>query len=509
MAELNFNIARLQQCLDVTVGTPSVGDVVTVSSTSPLQFDLAPGGGGGGGIVTSIGSHDPIQVDSTNPAIPSISVLEADTGQSGVVSTGKQYFDGNKVFNDGAKWNGTPSSNDDLVNKQYVDTFAAGLKVVGSVRAATLVAGNLSTDFAAGHMIDGVTLAFGNRILIKNQSNAIENGIYTVNNSGAPTRATDYDSATECAAGTFTTVLEGSQDNTQWSQTSTPSVPNTDPLVFTKLAISAGVTSIESPQLGTLTGAVTLNGKDIYYSGYSGNTVYDELALKAPSDSPVFTGTPTTPDQTQNALGDKVVNQKYVATAISNFNGTLSGAYVPTSGLTGSGFVKKSGTSYVIDTNAYVTSSYVASNYLTQANAASTYLTQANASSTYLTQTNASSTYLTQSNASSTYQPLKSTIKTDSNTSYQFVLTDATGYKYIRHTAGSTVTATVPSGVFSAGDTIYGIQAGAGKVVITPAGGVTINSADGATKTRAQYSSYMLICTGSNTFDLIGDISTY
>lgn len=60
-----------------------------------------------------------------------------------------------------------------------------------SVRVATTGAGTLSTSFENGDTIDGITLATGDRILIKNQAAGAENGIYTVNASGAPTRTND------------------------------------------------------------------------------------------------------------------------------------------------------------------------------------------------------------------------------------------------------------------------------------------------------------------------------
>lgn len=60
-----------------------------------------------------------------------------------------------------------------------------------SVRAATTTNGALATAFAPGQVVDGVTLAFADRVLLKNQSSASENGIYVVQASGAPTRAWD------------------------------------------------------------------------------------------------------------------------------------------------------------------------------------------------------------------------------------------------------------------------------------------------------------------------------
>jgi hypothetical protein len=66
-----------------------------------------------------------------------------------------------------------------------------GLNVRTPVRAATVVAGTLSSSFANSSTIDGVTLATGDRILIKNQASAVENGVYIVAASGAPARAED------------------------------------------------------------------------------------------------------------------------------------------------------------------------------------------------------------------------------------------------------------------------------------------------------------------------------
>lgn len=78
-----------------------------------------------------------------------------------------------------------------------------------SVRFATTAAGTLSTDFADGETVDGLTLATGDRGLIKNQVTGAENGIYVVAASGAPTRAGDFDADDEVTAGAMVPVEEG------------------------------------------------------------------------------------------------------------------------------------------------------------------------------------------------------------------------------------------------------------------------------------------------------------
>ena len=101
-----------------------------------------------------------------------------------------------------------PTADADAANKGYVDGVAQGLDVKDSVVATTTANGTLSSAFANGQSIDGVTLQTGDRILIKNQSTASQNGIYNVNASGAPSRTTDMGTGSN-AAGAFVFVEEG------------------------------------------------------------------------------------------------------------------------------------------------------------------------------------------------------------------------------------------------------------------------------------------------------------
>ena len=113
----------------------------------------------------------------------------------------------------------TPTADTDAANKGYVDSIAQGLDPKASVVAATTTNGTLATAFANGEVVDGVTLATGNRILIKNQTDQTANGIYTVNASGAPTRSTDMDNGSEFP-GAFVFVEQGTVNaDTGWTCT--------------------------------------------------------------------------------------------------------------------------------------------------------------------------------------------------------------------------------------------------------------------------------------------------
>ena len=101
-----------------------------------------------------------------------------------------------------------PTADADAANKGYVDGVAQGLDVKDSVVATTTGNGTLASAFANGQTIDGVSLSTNDRILIKDQNTATENGIYKVNASGAPTRVDDLANGAD-AAGAFVFVEQG------------------------------------------------------------------------------------------------------------------------------------------------------------------------------------------------------------------------------------------------------------------------------------------------------------
>ena len=125
----------------------------------------------------------------------------------------------------------TPTSDTDAANKGYVDAVKTGLNVKDAARLATTAA--LTVDYANGTAgvgatltnagtlaaltLDSIPAVAGDRILIKDQSDAIQNGIYTVTNIGSAaaawvlTRATDFDNNPdgEVGGGDFIFVQEG------------------------------------------------------------------------------------------------------------------------------------------------------------------------------------------------------------------------------------------------------------------------------------------------------------
>jgi hypothetical protein len=152
----------------------------------------------------------------------------------------------------------TPTGDNDAANKGYVDAVKTGLNVKDAARLATTAAltvtysngtaGVGATLTNAGTLavltLDSVPVVIGDRVLIKDQSTAQQNGIYTVTNIGSVsvawvlTRATDFDQtpAGEIAGGDFVFVQEGT------------SQADNGYVVTTNGAVTVGTTAIDFAQ---------------------------------------------------------------------------------------------------------------------------------------------------------------------------------------------------------------------------------------------------------------------
>ena len=97
-----------------------------------------------------------------------------------------------------------PTGAQDAATKSYVDAVKTGLDVKSSVKVATT--GNLT--LSGTQTIDGVSVAADERVLVKDQTDASENGIYDCK-AGAWARSSDFDSNTEVTSGAFTFVEQG------------------------------------------------------------------------------------------------------------------------------------------------------------------------------------------------------------------------------------------------------------------------------------------------------------
>jgi len=150
---------------------------------------------------------------------------------SGKVSKTGDTMSGNLAMTSGATITGVPIpvNATDVASKAYVDALAGGIDWKQAVKAGTTVPITLSGT----QTIDGVSVLAGDRVLVKDQADNTTNGIYVVN-SGAWTRAADYDSALEISQSAVY-VLAGGTTNGRGSfvQVSNITTFPGDPITFT------------------------------------------------------------------------------------------------------------------------------------------------------------------------------------------------------------------------------------------------------------------------------------
>lgn len=128
-----------------------------------------------------------------------------------------------------------PSAASDAATKNYVDNSLAGLAWKQPVSAATTTNGTLTTAYANTQVIDGVTLTTGMRILLKNQTTGTENGIYVVQATGSPVRATDSATTVQLQSATVYVISGTVNKDTAYTQTADSPVVGTTAIVFAQV----------------------------------------------------------------------------------------------------------------------------------------------------------------------------------------------------------------------------------------------------------------------------------
>ena len=230
----------------------------------------------------------------------------------------------------------TPTVSTDAATKQYVDDVAQGLNIHAASYAATTA--NLNATYSNGSSgvgatltnagtqaafsTDGVSPSASARILVKDQTNTFENGIYTltivgtVSTNWVLTRATDFDTAIEITSGDFTFVDNGTTlANTGWVNIDEVTTVGTDPIEFEQFSGAGTYTASNGVSLtgtnftfaprsgyGLQTGA---SGAEIKLATTSGLNLSSDLAVGAGNGISVLTNTV--------AIDSAVVVSKYAA----------------------------------------------------------------------------------------------------------------------------------------------------------------------------------------------------
>ena len=254
------------------------------------------------------------------------------------------------------KKDGTFGDNDDKLPtvaavKQYVDNTAQGLDPKESCRVATTASITIASDLNVGDAIDGVTLADGDRVLVKDQSTASQNGIYLA--GASPARAADFAVGSE-EKGAFAFIEEGTTNaDSGWVCTSDgAAIVGTDAMTFAQfsgagqivagaaltksgntlnVAVDSSSIEVSSDALrvkalgvtnGMLAGSIAnakLSNSTVSFGGVS-------LALGASDGTPAFNLSDATAYPTSSLVG--TITNAQLAGSIANdklANSTISG----------------------------------------------------------------------------------------------------------------------------------------------------------------------------------------
>ena len=290
----------LEQVEDITAGTAAASKALVVDAnkdigtlrniTSNGSFSAASGtftGNiviGNGAYIGSTSDTDAIQIEADGDVVLSQALavsgshtVTGTTTMNGAVNIGNASADavaiaGTATFTPSADFDGgftvassqtidmggnqitnvaDPTAAQAAATKAYVDAVKTGLNVKDAVKLGTTAAlaastyangssgvGATLTANANGALsIDSVAVSTSDRVLIKDQADAAQNGIYTVTNTGGAgaafvlTRATDCDTAAEMPGGTFTFITQGTNNADNgfvFTHNGTPTIGTTD-----------------------------------------------------------------------------------------------------------------------------------------------------------------------------------------------------------------------------------------------------------------------------------------
>ena len=282
----------------VASGTGNTIIAGTLNGQGDVDFDAALNVDGAttlnGNVTLGNASGDTITVTGT----PTFGTSADFDG--GFTVAGSQTVDvgGNKILNVG-----TPTQTTDAANKGYVDSVKQALDIKDSVRVGSQsnlnatynngtsgVGATLTASSNGAVSIDSTNLTSGDRVLVKAQTDAKQNGIYSVTTVGdvsnpfVLTRTTDADSSAEVTGGMFTFVEEGSDADAGFvlSNITGSATIGTDNLTLTQFSGAGSVTA----------------GNGLSKSGNTLSVNVDDTTLEINSDTVRLKGVSALPEGT-------------------------------------------------------------------------------------------------------------------------------------------------------------------------------------------------------------------
>lgn len=372
---------------------------------------------------------------------------------------------------------GTPTSNTDAATKAYADTMLplAGGTMTGAIAMGTNKITGLGTPTAN---TDAATKAYADAIGTAVSADAASAA------ASAAAAAASYDSFDDRYLGTKSSAPTLDNDgnalltgaiyfNTSankfyaWNGSSWQELTSTITVTRWKKTMSGGETTLTGTDDNSVSLSYTVGWEQLFLNG---------VKLSRGDDYTATTGTTVTGLSPALAASDIVEVISYSPFNVSN---ALTATVIDAKGDLLVGTANDTIGRLAVGTDGYV-----------------------------LTADSSQSSGVKWAAATSGVSTLDLTLNAQTGTTYTVVSGDKD--KFVTLSNASSITVTLPPSVFTAGQQIHFAQLGAGQVTFAQGSGVTINST-GATATapkiRAQYATATAICTASNTFLVIGDIS--
>jgi hypothetical protein len=222
------------------------------------------------------------------------------------------------VFSSG-QVNATPTGSTDIANKLYVDSVAAGLSWKAPVTAATTV----NITLSGTQTVDTVVLVVGNTVLVKNQSNSAQNGIYTVN-TGAWTYATGS-TTWEQYVSALVFIEFGTQASSAWYCTAQPGgTLGTTAMVWSNFSVSGNYTAGTGLTLSSYQFSITNTG--VSANTYGSASIVPVIAVNAQGQ--ITSATNTTIAITNAQVSGLGTMSTQNASAVAITGGTIDGTTI-------------------------------------------------------------------------------------------------------------------------------------------------------------------------------------
>ena len=239
-----------------------------------------------------------------------------------------------------------PASDNDIANKLYVDTVAQGLSAKDSVFVGTTANITLSGE----QTIDG-KLTSNSRVLVKNQTNSAENGIY-ISSSSAWERSPDANTWDELV-GAFVFIESGSQASTGWTCTAqSGGTLGTTDINWTQFSSAGSYTAGTGLTLAGTKFSITSTG--VSPGPYGSSNSVPIITLNAQGQATVVSNELISISYAQ--INNSIPNASLANSTISgvSLGGNLSSLTLG-SGLTGSSYDGSSAITAAIDTSVVAT----------------------------------------------------------------------------------------------------------------------------------------------------------